>query len=323
MTPTPPPDRVAPPLLPHRIGFVVNLREHRWYQLVEASFLERARHLCIEAVLLDAKGDQERENRLGRELIDQGCQVVLVTPADTRSARALALECARAGVPLVCEANWVEGAHALVAIDDLSSGRDLGRLVGSTERREHTGAIRYLDLSYPSLVACQARSRGFAEGLGSAHDGVLCLGTEDGRGARGPSAALTARYLQRHPEMNLVFCIDDETAEGALDAIRAHGANVRVAGFGLSTDRIRSELKDGSLYTAGLAMFAQFVGHALVDTAVEAFSGRLPPGTHVVAPTRALHTRTLGQYYHQVGDSWELDLAAVVRLGTSERPVAT
>lgn len=306
----------------HRIGFVVNLRDHRWYQLVETSFLERARWLGIDTVLLDAEGDQERENRLGTMLIAQGCQVVVVTPVDVQAAKALAVECAQAAIPLVCEANAVQGAHAVVAIDDGASGFALGQLVGSAMNQECGGGVHYLDLSYPRLVACQARSRGFAEGLASTHGGVHCLGTEDGQGAGGPSAALTTQYLERHPELNLAFCIDDETAEGALDAIRDHGRKVHVAGFGLSTDRIRVELADGSVYVAGVAMFAEFVGRTLVDTAADAFAGRVPPGSHVVTPTRALDTRGLVQYYRRDEDGWRPDLEAVASIGIDVRPVA-
>ena len=167
-------------------------------------------------------------------LLDRS-DVLMVTPASTSGTRLLVERARRAGVPIIAESMSYPGATTVVAIDDYRAGVELGHWVGEYVQRDISGDVNVLDLT-TSLPNTATRSRGFADGLRQVLPGGGILLSVDGAGLRDQARQMVTDVLAVHPEINVIFAINDDSALGALDAYRAVGLDERkllLVSFGL------------------------------------------------------------------------------------------
>jgi len=251
-------------------------------------------------------------------LIDRA-DALIVTPSDTTATRALVERARRAGVPVVSEAYRYNGALTLVAIDDYRAGLELGRATGQYAREHFSAPLRVLDVSH-TLPNTEARSRGFTDGLRETFNGERHVLTVDGSGLRGPARAIAAEALTLHPDIDVIFAINDDSILGAVDAWRAHNGKRPtpvVAWFGLEGRATRDLLAQGDLFKLCAAMFPEVVGRACVDASVCAYHGCALPD-RITTPFAIVTQETLDRYYlpDDSADGWHINWPMVEKLTT-------
>ncbi len=232
-------------------------------------------------------------------LLDRS-DVLIVTPASTSATRVLVERARRAGVPIIAESISYPGATTVVAIDDYRAGVELAHWVGSYSQRHLVGESKVLDLT-TSLPNTAARSRGFTDGLRQALPDSRILVSVDGGGLRDQARQMVIDVLAVHPDINVIFAINDDSAQGALDAYRAAGLDERkllLVAFGLEGAASQRLLQEGGPFKAGVAMFPEVVGRACVDAAVCAYHNCAMPG-RIMTPFAVVTAETLEQYYRQ------------------------
>lgn len=248
---------------------------------------------------------------LALEQVDVWVNVSLSPRADT-----MLLERAdKHGVTIVAESLAMQGARTLVAVDNFQAGWSLGYWTGAYAQQRLTGSARVLDLTY-HLSNTQDRSRGFVAGLLEAQPSaniVLSLATQSDRQS---AYRLTSDALHVHPDINIIFCINDILACGAIQACQDMGVDpdtVLVVTFGLEGNTLKDELMQRSYLKAGLAMFPEIVGPVCVEAAVGAYK-QLDLPLKLVTPHAVLTADTLGDLYVHQRDGWHLNLAAAEAL---------
>jgi DeoR/GlpR family transcriptional regulator of sugar metabolism len=215
------------------------------------------------------------------------------------------------GVAIIAESLAMAGARTLVAADNYQAGWSLGRWAGAYALAHFGGQARVLDLTY-HLSNTQERSRGFMGGMQEvlpAAQVLLSLTTQsDWKSAY----RLTTDAMHVHPDINVIFCINDILACGAIQACKDMGIDpeaVLVLTFGLEGKTLRDELMQRAYLKAGMAMFPEIVGPACVEAAIGAFQGRdLAP--QLVTPHAVLTADTLEEFYEQHNGEWRLKLDA-------------
>lgn len=219
------------------------------------------------------------------------------------------------GVAIVAESLAMQGARTLVAVDNFQAGWSLGYWTGAYAQQHLPGSVRVLDLTY-HLSNTQDRSGGFVAGLLEAQptaNVVLSLATQSDRHS---AYRLTSDALHVHPDINVIFCINDILACGAIQACQEMGIDpdaVLVVTFGLEGNTLKDELMQRTYLKAGLAMFPEIVGPVCVEAAIGAYKGLDLPPT-LVTPHAVLTADTLGDFYMRHGGAWQLNLAAAAEL---------
>ena len=248
---------------------------------------------------------------LALEQVDVWVNVSLSPRADT-----MLLERAdKHGVAIVAESLAMQGARTLVAVDNFQAGWSLGYWTGAYAQQRLAGSVRVLDLTY-HLSNTQDRSRGFVAGLLEAQpsaDVVLSLATQSDRQS---AYRLTSDALHVHPDINVIFCINDILACGAIQACQDMGIDpdaVLVVTFGLEGNTLKNELMQRSYLKAGLAMFPEIVGPVCVEAAIGAYK-QLDLPSKLVTPHAVLTADTLGDFYVRQRDGWHLNLATAEAL---------
>ena len=78
-----------------------------------------------------------------------------------------------------------------------------------------------------------------------------------------------------YPQINLIFAINDTTAQGAINAchdLNIDPRNMTVVTFGLEGEKLKNELVAGSYCKMGLAMFPEIVGLTCIEAAIAAYN---------------------------------------------------
>ena len=246
---------------------------------------------------------------LALEQVDVCVNVSLSPRADTMLLERADKHC----VAIIAESLAMQGARTLVTVDNYHAGWSLGQWTGAYAQQRLAGSARVLDLTY-HLSNTQDRSRGFVAGLLEAQpaaDVVLSLATQSDRQS---AYRLTSDALHVHPDINVIFCINDILACGAIQACQDMGIDpdaVLVVTFGLEGNTLKDELMQRTYLKAGLAMFPEIVGPVCVEAAIGAYRGvDLPPT--LVTPHAVVTADTLGDFYVRQGGTWNLNLATAV-----------
>jgi DeoR family fructose operon transcriptional repressor len=217
-----------------------------------------------------------------------------------------------AGIPIVSEAHRLDGAVTLVSVDNYQAGRELGRWTGHAMRQAGL-PVRGLTISV-SLENTEARRLGFGQGLLETYPDAKILLNVFGEGVRETTRQLVSDVLTVHPEINLIFAINDTMLDGALDAYRAAGLPERdlvAVVIGLEGREGLRQLSQEGPGRAGVAMLPDVVGKTCVDAAVCAYAG-LPLPPHIVTPAPLVTAETLGRYYAPGADGeWQIRWDAV------------
>ena len=255
-----------------------------------------------------------------RIALSDRADALIVTPNETKATRLLVERSRRAGVPIIAEAINYPGAQTVVSVDNYRAGLEIGRWVAAYARRHFDGQVVALDVSYPQPNT-EARSYGFADGLRELPPGQRTVFTVNGQGLREPARQITADALTVHPDINVIFGVNDDSALGALAAYRAAGLDERqllVVSFGLEGAAARELLEQASPYAVGVAMFPELVGRACVDASICAYHGCSLP-ERVTTPFAIVTPETLNDFYQrdeQTGQ-WSLNWARAEQLPTA------
>lgn len=255
-----------------------------------------------------------------RTVLTDRSDVLVVTPNDTAVTRLLVERARRAGAPIIAEASHYQGALTVVAVDNYQAGLEAGRCVAQYARQNLAGRVAALDVTYP-VPNTEARSRGFADGLAELPPGQRSLFRVNGQGLRETARQIVADALAVHPEINVIFGVNDDSALGALDAYRAAGLDERrllVVPFGLEGGAARELLLADGPCRIGVAMFPELVGRACIDAAVCAYHGCSLP-ERVVTPFAVVTGEALERFYQRDPDSggWQVNWELAAQLPTA------
>lgn len=249
-------------------------------------------------------------------LVDRA-DVLIVTPSETAATQLLVDRAQRAGVPIIAESHYFPKATTLVAINNYQAGVELGRWVVNYARQHFAGQITALDVTAP-MPNTNARSRGFADGLRELPPSARQIIQINGQGLSKIAKNMAADALSVHPNINVIFGINDDSALGALEAYRAAGLDERkllVVSFGFEGEAAKDLLEQEGPYRASVAMFPELVGHICINAALCAYHGH-PLPEHLFTPFMIMTPKNLEQFYQrdEATDTWQLNWQRALQL---------
>jgi ribose transport system substrate-binding protein len=299
---------------PKRIGYLTNYSFHIWYQILIEIIGRRAAQYGATVVVRDAELSVARQIEQARELLTE-VDALILTPAATEGLESIVRMGADRNIPVVVEANPVEGMETLVAICDYDAGYALGQWVGQHIQSAPGKPLRVLDMGLPTLRPCLLRSEGFIDGLQSIQPDAAFVARLNGEGSK-IIAKRVAAPLFAEQEVDVIFAMDDETGQGALEAYSdaAHDpARITLATFGLAGNSEKDLLTAGGPLKVGAAMFPEYVAVRCVDGVMQLHRGNNVNRRDVI-PAIPVTAALLPKYYPKIGGVWTPDLQAVAAL---------
>ena len=302
---------------PKRVGYLTNYSFHIWYQIVIEVMKRRGKQYGVELDIMDAGLSVENQIAQAREMVERVDAIVL-TPANTAGLEEILSIAADAGVPVVVEANPVEGMATMVAICDYDAGFDLGKWVGGNVRNADGSPLRILDVGLPWLRPCLLRSEGFVDGVRSIQPDAVVVASINGEATPSIARGIAKETLAAKGDVDVIFAMDDETAQGAYQGYLEAGfgaKSVTVAGFGLSGIHEKEWMMRREALKVSQAMFPEYVGLRCIDGVIRMFDGQSVP-VRDVTPTVSMTADNLEKFYPKKDGVWTPDFTAIAGLPT-------
>ena len=231
---------------------------------------------------------------------------LIITTIDTRDAHTLRERAIRQNIPLIAEGNPQDGAVYL-GIDNYATGHRLGKWSGDYFRKHNPGAAHVLDIGFPSMKTTKQRSRGFLDGLSAALGETTGALSVDGKGWYNSAYHIAHDALRLHPEINLIFGINDDSILAGIQAYHDLGRDpsmliaVSIGGEG---NTIFDALLGGGPLKACMAMFPEVVGHLAIDT-IRYLWRNNRRDFKVITPSTLLTEDNIGEFYIKIDNDWQ------------------
>ncbi|MEV7022850.1 sugar ABC transporter substrate-binding protein [Kitasatospora sp. NPDC093558] len=169
-------------------------------------------------------GDNAGQIAAIENMVASGVKGILITPSDSKAILPAIKKARDKGVLVIAldsPTDPQDGTDALFATDN----KQAGVLIGQYAKAAMAGKspkIATLDLA-PGVAVGQLRHDGFLQGFGiPAGDPALAC-SQDAGGDQAKAQTAMENCLQKAPDLNLVYTINEPTALGAYTALKAKG----------------------------------------------------------------------------------------------------
>lgn len=181
-------------------------------------------------------GDHETQVQAIETCIASGAKGILITASDTKAIVPVVQQARDAGVLVIAldtPLEPIDAADATFATDNFKAGELIGQWAAATLGDEAANAkIAMLDLTPSAPSVDVLRDQGFLQGFGIDIKDPNLIGDEDDarvvghdvtNGNEEGGRTAMENLLQRDPDINVVYTINEPAAAGAYETLRAFG----------------------------------------------------------------------------------------------------
>ena len=267
-----------------RIGVTLLTREDDFYRELEAGLKEAAQKNNFDLVIQSGEKDLSRQQSQIDNFIVQKVDAIIVCPTDTRGI-APAVERANAANIPVFTADIAAGGGkvvAHVASDNVAGGRLAAEYVVKAINGEGKVGI----IGQPEVQSVVDRETGFKEEIAK-HPNIQLLPTLSGGGVRDRALKAADDLIQGNPDLKAVFCINDETALGALSSAEARGKkDLIIIGYDAAPEAV-AKIKAGTALKADVAQQPREIGAKTIEAIARHLKGE-PVEAKVAVPVKII-----------------------------------
>jgi fructose transport system substrate-binding protein len=180
------------------------------------------------AKLLTAAGRYDGDNASQvtaiENMVGAGAKAILITPGDTKAIVPSIKKARDAGVLVIAldtPTEPKEATDALFATDNFKAGELIGAYAKSAMAGK-PAKIATLDLA-PGISVGVLRHDGFLKGFGIKAGDPAIVCSQDTRGDQAKGQTAMENCLQKNPDINVVYTINEPAAAGAYRALQAAG----------------------------------------------------------------------------------------------------
>jgi len=187
----------------------------------------------LEVTLLSATGTSDvdvfSQRAALKDMISRGARGILIAPTSSTALLPDIAAARKQGVLVIAvdtPFDPVDATDAYYGTDNEAAGRLVGQYATvKAQLLELEPKIAMLDLA-PGIGSGEARHRGFLAGFGIAEGDPAIVAMADTEGDRELGEARMAEILAAHPDVNIVYTVNEPAALGALAALKKAGTDL-------------------------------------------------------------------------------------------------
>jgi ribose transport system substrate-binding protein len=258
------------------IGVSIQNREAQFYQDMESGMQSEAAKYGYTLVVVDANRDNAKQQSQVEDFISKKVDAIVLTPYDSQAIGSAIVEANNAGIPVftadIASTSSQGKVTAHVASDNVQGGFQAGKLICAAVGQ--SGSVAIID--EPEVTSVQDRVKGFHQALSQLCPNVTIVADVDSGGTRDKANSDTGDILQAHKDLKGIFGINDDSALGALTAVKAAGLSGKVAVVGYdATPEARAAIAAGAMYGDAI-QYPVKIGSTTIDVIHDYFSGTTP-----------------------------------------------
>lgn len=233
-----------------KIGYSPYTMTNEYFSAILDGLQSKCDELGMELIYYDPQNDPTTQSKQIDDMISMGIEALVYIPYDFSGARNVCQTLKDAGV-------YVVNADAVVAEDDYdvvdaivaSDNEGLGRLSGEWVAENYPDGANILIAHLQTAEACVLNVEGFWDGIkGKAADPDKYKEVQvvEGGGASDVTFDAVTDALQAHDDIDVIYCINDTSAQGAIQAVEEAGKSDQIAILGKDAAPIgKQAIKDG------------------------------------------------------------------------------
>lgn len=208
------------------LGVTIMTREHPYFQSHVIAWENIEEREGVKITLLSDEFDPATQKKNIEDLIALGVDGIALAIWEPGLGTSSLTSIVDEGVPAVgLHVQSSEYVAPMVVADNVKAGEIVGKQAAEYWRKNFSGTEPKIGIIYMAgCTACDDRVNGFLEGFQSTYKGSYEKVAEvDGAGVRDKALSACEDMLSAHPEINLIFGINDDSALGAISALRNLG----------------------------------------------------------------------------------------------------
>ncbi|GAA0838074.1 MULTISPECIES: sugar ABC transporter substrate-binding protein [Marinomonas] len=225
------------------IGLITKTNTNPFFVKMKEGAQEKATELGVDLRTFAGRydGDNESQVKAVENLIASGAKGILITPSDPAAIVPTIEKARQAGLLVIAldtQLDPVNAADMTFATDNFKAGEMIGAWAkAKLGDKAKEAKIGLLDLSTSQVTVDVARDQGFLKGFGIDIKDPTRIGDETDprivghdvtQGSDEGGRRAMENLLQKDPEINLVYTINEPAAAGAYEALKSFGLEKQV-----------------------------------------------------------------------------------------------
>jgi ribose transport system substrate-binding protein len=257
------------------IGVSIQDLQAQFYEDMELGMKAEATKYGYAITFVDANRDQAKQTSQVEDFISKSVSAIVLTPADSKAVGSAIAEANQAGIPVftadIASSSDKGKVIAHVASDNVAGGRVAAQIMCKALNGPGTVAI----IDQPEVTSVQDRVKGFKEGL-AACKGVTIVADQSAGGDQTRAATVMDNLLQTYPNLRGVFGINDNSALGALSAVKSASKAGKIKIVGYDASPIAQKAIDAGDMAGDPQQHPDQIGKLTIDAIHDYFNGKTP-----------------------------------------------
>src|SRR5918994_2090685 len=210
------------------IGLITKTESNPFFVKMKEGAQAAAKEHNVKLLTASGKSDTDNASQVTaiENMTTQGAKVILDVPADSKAIVPAIKKARDAGVLVIALDTPTEpqdASDALFATDNLKAGELIGQYAkAKAEEMGIEPKIAMLDLA-PGISVGQLRHDGFLKGFGIEEGDPAIVGAAPTLGDTAKGQAAMETLLQKDPDVNIIYSINEPSGFGGANALKAAG----------------------------------------------------------------------------------------------------
>jgi ribose transport system substrate-binding protein len=260
---------------PKTIGVSIQDLQAQFYEDMELGMKAEAAKYGYSITFVDANRDQAKQTSQVEDFISKSVSAIVLTPADSKAVGSAIVEANTANIPVftadIASSSDKGVVIAHVASDNVAGGKVAAQIMCKALNGPATVAI----IDQPEVTSVQDRVKGFKLGL-AACKGATIVADQSAGGDQTKAASVMDNLLQTYPNLRGVFGINDNSALGALSAVKSAGKGGKIVIVGYDASPIAKQAIDAGDMAGDPQQHPDQIGKLTIDAIHDYFNGKTP-----------------------------------------------
>jgi fructose transport system substrate-binding protein len=268
------------------VGLITKRDTNPFFVKMKEAAQKEAKADNVELLTAAGKSDTDNQSQVTalENMTTRGAKGILIVPADSKAVVPAIQKARNQNVQVIALDTPTQpqsAVDALFATDNFKAGQLIGEWARAKFKKEGKKAkIAMLDLA-PGISVGVLRHNGFLKGFGIKDGDPSIVGSVNTEGDTAKGQTGMEQLLQKDPNINLVYSINEPSGFGAATAIRQAGKKgVTIVSIDGGCDAIRKGIKKGVISATSQQYPQNMASQGVKAVADSARGGTKPKGYH-------------------------------------------
>ena len=262
----------------YTIGFSPYTLTNEYFTAVLTGVQKACEELNCELIYFDPQNDPTKQASQIDDMIAGGINALVYIPYDSAGAQTVLQTCKDKGVKVINVDNVIkEEDYSLVDGIIASDNTQLGYLSGEWVVKNHPDGANILIAHLQTAESCVINVDGFWKAIkekAANPDAFKEIQVVEGGGDTNVTFTAVSDALQAHDDINVIYCINDTSALGAVQAVEDAGKSDSIDILGKDGAPIgKHAINDGKMVQSS-AQRPAYMGYMGVVEAVDLLNGK-------------------------------------------------